>query len=161
MKQQLKMFSPTYGQLTHSIVLSEFGLLTILSKIVLRMCRFCARNFALQGINFPFIGFCDSKIFGRIQNCIVKYVRVVRNPSLDPKLLLKCNKPGHDQDLYRLQRTKGTIHAQAQVIKCTTPRQGLPANSKKLSGFLKVLGMCKFCALFCRNLGHTQVLWRL
>ena len=54
MKQQLKVFSPTYGQLTHSIVLSEFGLLTILSKIVLRMCRFCARNFALQGINLKF-----------------------------------------------------------------------------------------------------------
>ena len=47
MKQEV--FSRTYWQLTCSIVLlSVFGLLTILSKIVLQMCRFFGRNFALQ-----------------------------------------------------------------------------------------------------------------
>ena len=122
MKQQLKVFSPTYGQLTRSIVRSEFGLLTIL-----RMCRFCTRNFALQGINF--IQFSIHRILRfkgirthsdlHCETC-PRCPQGICIPSLDPKLLLKCNKPGHDQDIYRLQTTKGTIHAQAQVIKCTT-----------------------------------------
>lgn len=118
--------------------------------------------------NFPFIGFCDSTVFGRIQNCIVKHVRVVRKEFAFRAWTLNYCLNATNLDMTKI--STGFKEWKAQVMHrprwwsvqlCTTPRQGLPDNSQKLSGFLKVLGMCKFCALFCRNLGHTQVLSRL
>lgn len=87
MKRQLTVFSPT-----RSIVLSEFGLLTILSKKKCFGCGCCARNFALQGI-----GLCDSKLFGRIQNCILKHLRVVCKEWQNPlNYCLNATEPGRD-----------------------------------------------------------------